>query len=137
MHKGFWGVLAVFFVPLVFAQTSVPSAPDLARATEIWCVLDVHGRTVWPDWKLPPQLLRHADADYLIGHPDPPTDFVRVSGVHVAGQAVYRRAGHLVPVLAATTWPVAGVWTLALPTLEEFQWAVDQVLGAGVVKLND
>lgn len=142
MQRGFLAVLSALLAPCVLAQPSPPSvldltALDLARATEIWRVLDVHGYAVWPGWEPPPHLLRHADADYLIGHPSPPADFVRVLGVSVAGRAVYRRAGHLVPVPAGTAWSVAGVWSLALPTLEEFQRAVDQVLGVGVIRLDD
>jgi hypothetical protein len=119
------------------AQSIFLSPLDLARATEISRVVNLHGNTVWLGWKAPPQLLRKADADYLIEHPQPPADFKPVAGINVLGQSVYRREGHLIPVPAATAWPVAGIWSLALPTLEEFQQAVDQVLGVGVVKLDD
>ncbi len=119
------------------AQSTFPSPLDLARASEISRVVNLHGNTVWSGWKAPPQLLRKADADYLIGHPQPPADFTRLAEVSVSSHSVYRRQGHLIPVPAATAWPVAGVWSLALPTLEEFQQAVDQVLGAGVVNLDD
>jgi hypothetical protein len=119
------------------AQSTFLSALDLARAAEIARVVNLHGNTVWSGWKAPPLLIRKGEADYLIGHPKPPADFRRVAGVQVLGQPVYRREGHLIPVPAATAWSVAGVWSLALPTLEEFQQAIDQVLGVGVVKLDD
>lgn len=119
------------------AQSTFLSPLDLTRAAEISRVVNLHGNTVWSGWKAPPQLLCKADADYLIGHPQPPADFKPVADFSVSGQPVYRREGHLIPVPAATAWLVAGVWSLALPTLEEFQQAVDQVLGAGVVKLDD
>jgi uncharacterized membrane protein (UPF0127 family) len=119
------------------AQPTLPSALDLDRVAEISRVVNLHGNTVWSGWKAPPQLLRKADADYLIGHPNPPADFKPVAGINVLGQPVYRREGHLIPVPAATAWLVAGVWSLALPTLEEFQQTIDQVLGVGVVKLDE
>ena len=129
-------ILAVFLVPVGLAQDLPLSALDMARASEVWRVIETHGRAVWSDWLPPPQLLRKADADYLIGHPNPPKDFAPVSGIQIAGQAVYKRSGHLLPVPAATTWLVADVWVLAIPTLEEFQQAIDQVLGIGVVQFD-
>jgi hypothetical protein len=119
------------------AQSTFLSPLDLVRAAEISRVVNLHGNTVWLGWKAPPQLVRKADADYLIGHPQPPADFNLVANFNVSGKPVYRREGHLIPVPAATAWLVAGVWSLALPTLEEFQQAVNRVLGAGVVKLDD
>ena len=35
-----------------------------------------------------PQLLRKADADYLIGHPNPPKDFARVPGIQIGEMGV-------------------------------------------------
>ena len=54
----------------------------------------------------------------------------------VANQLVYRYAGHLVPVPAATAWEVDGIWSVAVPTREEFQQAIDAQLGKGVVQLD-
>jgi hypothetical protein len=130
-------LVAIMFASFGKAQSTLPSTLDLAQIAEISRVLNLHGNTVWSGWKAPPQLLRKADADYLIGHPNPPADFKLVAGINVLGQPVYRREGHLIPVPAATAWLVAGVWSLALPTFEEFQQAIDQVLGVGVVKLDE
>ena len=54
----------------------------------------------------------------------------------MADQPVYRYAGHLIPVPAATAWEVGGVWSVAVPTREEFQQAIDAQLGTGVVQLD-
>ena len=119
------------------SQSAMPSTLDLARVSEVTRLVESQGNAVWPGWKSVPLLLRKADADYLIGHPNPPAGFNRVLDDQGLGRSIYRRAGHLIPVPAATTWPVAGLWCLALPTLEEFQRAVDQALGAGVIKLDE
>lgn len=67
------------------AQSTFLSPLDLARAAEISRVVNLHGNTVWLGWKAPPQLVRKADADYLIGHPNPPTDFKPVADFDVSG----------------------------------------------------
>jgi hypothetical protein len=54
----------------------------------------------------------------------------------VADQPVYRCVGHLVPVPAATAWEVDGVWSVAVPTREEFQQAIDAQLGKDAVQLD-
>ena len=121
------------------AVTSIPSGfPDFTEAAETWRLLAAQGNIVWPGWgqALPPLLIRSGEYDYLIGHPAPPAGFTRVADLTVAGQPVYRQSQHLVPVPAATTWDVAGVWSLAAPARAEFQRAIDAQLGQGAIKLD-
>jgi hypothetical protein len=112
--------------------------PELAAAVTARQLLKEVGDRTWWRWSemLPPLLLRDGEYDYLLEHPDPPSDFIFQPAESVAGQPVYRRAGHLVPVPAATAWKVGDVWSVAAPTREEFQQAIDAQLGKGVVQLD-
>jgi hypothetical protein len=114
------------------------TAPEFAEAAEAWRLLAVHGDQVWPGWGRirVPLLVRAGDSDLLAGHPSPPQEFSALPDRAVAGQPVYHRAGHLVPVPAATAWQVGGVWSVAVPVREEFQRAIDAQLGKGVVQLD-
>lgn len=114
------------------------SAADVLRLIEVRHLLIASSSSVWPGWDTVPPLLIHAgDHDYLIGHPQPPANFMRLPAVLIDGQAVYRASGRLVPVPAATAWPVGDTWSVAVPTLTEFQQAIDAQLGPGVVTLDD
>jgi hypothetical protein len=112
--------------------------PELAEAAEAWQVLNTYGDQVWPGWgkTRPPLLIRQGEYDLLIGHPAPPQEFSRLPDRSLAGQPIYRYTGHLVPMPAATAWEVGGVWSVAVPTREEFQQAIDAQLGRGVVQLD-
>jgi hypothetical protein len=101
-------------------------------------LLSSHGDQVWPGWGASqiPLLIRAGEFDLLIGHPSPPQGFSLLPDSTVADQPVYRYAGHLVPVPAATAWKVGGIWSVAVPTRQEFQQAIDEQLGEGVVQLN-
>jgi hypothetical protein len=97
------------------------------------------GDQAWPGWGTtpPPLLLRKGDFDYLIGHPAPPQGFEHLADVSIQGQQIYRLRGHLIPRPAATAWAVGDVWSVALPTYEEFQQAITELLGPGAVELDD
>jgi hypothetical protein len=114
-------------------------ALDILHASEARDLLQQLGDHVWPGWGQtpPPFLLRKGDFDYLIGHPSPPKGFEPLPNTSVQGQAVYREQGHLTPRPVATAWEVGGVWSVALPTYEEFQYAIIELLGPGMVELND
>jgi hypothetical protein len=101
-------------------------------------LLSSQGDQVWPGWgaSRTPLLIRAGEFDLLVGHPAPPQGFSLLPDATVADQPVYRHAGHLVPVPAATAWEVGGVWSVAVPTREEFQQAIDGQLGKGVVQLD-
>ena len=119
--------------------TATPqTAPEFAEAAEAWQLLTTYGDQVWPGWGVArlPLLIRSGEFDLLVGHPSPPQGFSLLPGAAVADQPVYRYAGHLVPVPAATAWEVGGVWSVAVPTREEFQQAIDAQLGKGVVQLD-
>jgi hypothetical protein len=119
--------------------TATPrSAPEFAEAAEAWKLLSTYGDPVWPGWGAAriPLLIRSGEYDLLVGHPSPPPGFDLLPDVSVADQPVYRYMGHLVPVPAATAWQVDGVWSVAVPTREEFQQAIDAQLGKGVVNLD-
>jgi hypothetical protein len=116
---------------MALAQTVPLSSVDLARAAEIQHLIETRGPTVWLGWKPAPLLLCKGDSDYLIGHSSPPFGFVPIS------PSLYQRRGHLVPMPAATAWLVGNQWSLALPSLEEFQQAINRVLGVGVIQLSE
>jgi hypothetical protein len=119
--------------------TAAPqAAPEFAEAIEAWHLLSAYGDQVWPGWGTSriPLLIRDGEDDLLIGHPAPPQGFGLLPDTTVADQSIYRRAGHLVPVPAATAWEVDGVWSVAVPTRDEFQRAIDAQLGKGVVQLD-
>lgn len=114
------------------------TAADVMRLTEVEQVLARFGNAIWPDWsQSPPLLLRKGEHDYLIGHPNPPEAFERIPGASIGARPVFQRKGHLVPVPAATTWEVTGMWCVAVPALHEFQQEVDQQLGPNAVNLDD
>ena len=117
---------------------SVPTTDDLGRVLAARQQIQQFGPQVWPGWSAAPVLLRAGAADTLLGWPGvPPPEFQRVVSLSFDQLPVYRRADHLVPVPAATAWPLGQTWVLALPTLPEFQQAVDAALGRNVVTLDD
>jgi hypothetical protein len=121
------------------SPTATPrTVPEFAEAAEAWRLLSAYGDQTWPGWGTTriPLLIRSGEYDLLAGHPAPPPEFSMVSEMSVDGQPVYRYQGHLVPVPAATAWDVGNVWSVAVPTREEFQQAIDAQLGKGVVTLD-
>ncbi|GIK67529.1 MAG: hypothetical protein BroJett018_53230 [Chloroflexota bacterium] len=126
--------------PVVSGQTPPTLTPlELAHIAEIRHVLTTYAADVWSGWEdnLPPLLFRKGDFDYLIGHPDPPAEFEPVPDLQLDGEAVWRMAGHVTPAPVATAWPVGEVWAATTPVRDEFQAAVDELLGEGVVVLDD
>jgi hypothetical protein len=119
--------------------TATPrTAPEFAEAAEAWRLLSSQGDQVWPGWGAAriPLLIRAGEFALLVGHPSPPQGFDLQPDVTVADQPVYRYKGHLAPMPAATAWKVGDVWSVAVPTREEFQQAIDAQLGKGVVQLD-
>lgn len=126
--------------PIVSGQTPPTLTPlELAQIAEIRHLLTTYAADVWPGWEdnLPPLLFRKGDFDYLIGHPDPPADFEPVPDLQLDGEPVWRMEGHVTPAPVATAWPVGDVWAATTPVRDEFQAAVDELLGPGVVVLDD
>lgn len=117
-----------------FAQLS---AADLARAAEVEQLLTTYAASVWPGWGPQALLIRKGAHDYLIAHPSPPEGFDPLQGVQIAGSRVHVSTGHLTPAPVATSWPVGGLWSVAVPALDEFQEAIDGFLGESVVLLDD
>lgn len=114
------------------------SAADVLRLSEVRRLLAASSQSVWPGWQTVPPLLIHAgEHDYLIGHPAPPSNFTRLPNAQLDGQPVYRASGRQVPVPAATAWLVGDTWSIAVPTLIDFQRAIDAQLGPGVVTLDE
>ncbi len=120
-------------------QTSTPEPPAwIGEAAEAWNLLAQRGGMVWDGWgqTLPPLLISKGSDDFLAGHPHPPDGFELAEGLKISRKDVFRRAGHLVPAPSATTWNVAGVWSVAVPERSEFQAAVDKVMGQGKVTID-
>jgi len=104
---------------------------DVAAAREARGRVASAGPIVWPGWNDPPPvLIRSGVADCLVDHPAPPADFEQV------GPGTHRLEGHLLPVPAATAWPVNGLWSVAIPAQDELQTFLDEHLGPGVVQLD-
>lgn len=119
---------------VAFAQADAPCASpeDIGTIAAARTRIAEHGRAVWPGWDgAPPVLLRSGEVDCLIGHPEPPADFASV------GDGIAQRDGHLIPVPAATAWPVGDVWSVAVPAQAELQAFLDEHLGPDVVALSD
>lgn len=128
-------VLALLgFSSFGFAQLS---AADLSRAAEVERLLATHAASVWPGWGPHALLVRKGGHEYLIAHPSPPEGFVPLKDVEIAGSRVHVLTGHLTPGPVATSWPVGGLWSVAVPALDDFQEAIDGILGEGVVLLDD
>ena len=132
-----WAALlvGVLLVPrLAWADPGPACQPpeDLPAITAARERIADHGRAVWPGWdQAPPVLLRSGDVDCLVGHAEPPAGFEPVA------EGVARYEGHLIPVPAATAWPVGDTWSVAVPAQAELQAFLDEHLGPGVVLLND
>ncbi len=133
--------------PIVLGQAPTASKPssaeltplELAQIAEIRHLLSTYAAEVWSGWgdNLPPLLFRKGEFDYLIGHPAPPPEFMPVPGLRIDGEPVYRMTGHLTPAPVATAWQVGDIWAATTPVRDEFQAAVDEILGKGVVVLDD
>ena len=119
------------------AAGGAPDSADVARLALAVDLLERFGAQTWPGWGPQPLLVRDGERDLLLGHPSPPRGFEPLEGVTVAGRDGYARSGHVVPVPAATTWLVGTTWSVAVPVLDEFQAAIDAVLGPSVVVLDD
>ena len=125
--------------PSATSPTATPQPPfDMADIVQARQLLSEYADQVWPGWgdTLPPFLICKDDYDYLVGHPNPPEGFALLPDVVVAGLPVYRKSGHLVPAPAATTWNVAGVWSVAIPERVEFQRVIDEQIGPGIINID-
>jgi hypothetical protein len=110
---------------------------DVARVAEAAQWVADRGEDVWPGWNaLAPVLLRTATGEVLIGHPAPPAG-TTPSAITIAGRSVVVLEAPLTPGPVATSWPVAEVWTVAIPTRAVFQDVIDEVLGPGTLDLDD
>ncbi len=124
--------------PTAVSPIAELSSSDVSRVSTAIRLLKANGAEVWPDWiETTPILLRHGENDFLIGHNAPPAGFDLIEQTSLDDLTVHRADQHLVPVPAATTWLVAGQWCVAVPTLDEFQEAIDAAVGPGVVQLDD
>jgi hypothetical protein len=134
-------VLGCLPTEVLLAQTDDQSLTpqEMALAAEIRNIIDIYGSEVWSGWEksASPLLLRKGDYDYLIGHPEPPPSFEEMPGLTLDNEPVLRMQGHLIPVPVATSWQVDEVWVAATPVRDEFQQAIDEVLGEGVIVLDD
>lgn len=115
---------------IVLAQPCADPA-DLEAARRARELIAAAGQIVWPGWnEAPPVLIRSGSGDCLVAHPDPAADFVPT------GSGTHRREGHLLPVPAATAWPVNDHWSVAIPARDELQAFLDEQLGSGLIELD-
>lgn len=125
--------------PVVSGQSPALTNLELAHIAEIRHLMSTYAVKVWPGWEsgLPPLLFRKGAFDYLIGHPDPPPEFEAVANLIIDGEPVFRLKGHITPAPVATAWQVGDRWAATTPVRDEFQAAVDELLGEGIVVLDD
>jgi uncharacterized membrane protein (UPF0127 family) len=155
-------VVIAVFLGASCAGPAAPSLPPTAPATAAptpepsqtigrdgltesdWTLIDEaqrlmgsEGPDVFVGWGStpPPVLVQGTEADWLIGHPAPPTGFEPVAGLDVDGRQVLRRLGRLVPGLGVQE--VAGVFSVAALPRPALQALVDDQLGAGAVILDE
>jgi len=129
-------LLAVFQTsPAASADESI-NENDLALINEAGRLIREYGNLAWPgfDSRIIPVLLRSGEYDYLVGHPDPPKGFTEIS---VEGIDVYSRKGHLIPVPAATSYKVAGRWSVIIPARKEFEDWVRQKMDRPAFTISD
>lgn len=134
-------VLGCLPTEVLQAQTDDQSLTpeEMVLASEIRNIIVIYGAEVWPGWEksASPLLLRKGEYDYLIGHPQPASSFEEIPGLIINNEPVLRMKGHLIPVPVATSWQVNEVWVAAIPVRDEFQQAIDEALGEGVIVLDD
>lgn len=120
----------------VSAQENTLSPLEMAQIAEARHLLATYAGDVWTGWdeQIPPVLLRKGDYDYWIGSPVPAAPFISVL---IDGEQVYRAEGHRLDVPAATAWQVDDQWVVAIPVLDEFQAAIDEAVGEGVITLDN
>ena len=97
------------------------------------------GPEVWPGWgePVPPLLQLGLEAEYLVGHPDPPEGFTPTGLTADQIEVWSAPPGTVTPGPFATTWDVDGVWSAMIPVRDLFEQTVDEVLGEGTVDWTD
>ena len=110
---------------------------DWARLEEVGHLVLTLGGEAWPGWggEVPPLLLESEASDYLVGYEPPPSGFRPVAGLSIADQTVDRRSGHLTPSIGVQ--PIGDRLGVALLPRDRLQAFVDEMLGPGVVPLDD
>ena len=123
--------------PASVPTADTPTADDLARLEEVHNLIDGLGPGLWAGWGEDhlPLLLESDTADFLVGHPAPPEGFETMAGLTVGGEPVSTRAGHLVPGIGVQ--PIGDQLGVALLPRDRLQAFVDELLGSGVVTLDD
>lgn len=118
-------------------QTPGIADEDWTRIGEVWQLLAAEGPDIWDGWgdELPPLLLESETHDYLVGHRTSPEGFQAVDGLTVRDRQVFTRAGRLVPGIGVQE--IDGVLGVALLPREKLQAMIDELLGPGVVALDD
>ncbi|MEF8726205.1 MAG: hypothetical protein V5A83_04645, partial [Candidatus Bipolaricaulota bacterium] len=108
---------------------------DLSIVKESRRIIRDYGNDIWPGFgdSPAPVLLSAGEYDYLVSHPNPPDTFEEVKG----GDDLYRKRGHLLQRPAATTYPVGGVWSVAIPARAELVEWVRTEMGYSGFQLNE
>lgn len=96
------------------------SPPDRVRLAEAIRLADAVCETVWPGWgrAAMPVLLVTDSAEFLVGHPRPSADFVRLGADPLLRREVWTRPPQFSPTLLATFPAVGGLPTIVIGSAE-------------------
>lgn len=125
--------------PTTTASVTELTDEDVAAMVSYRRLMAEVGPEVWPGWgePVPPLLQLGFEAEYLVGHPDPPEGFTP-TGLTADGIEIWAAPpGTITPGPFATTWDVDGVWSAMIPVRDLFEQTVDEVLGDGAVDWTD
>jgi len=119
------GLIAYSGVSVSAKNDKLPADLKLIRTSRR--LIDDYGSEIWPGFGDFPAsvLLSAGEYDYLVGHPNPPDGFEKVKDRH----DLYRKKGHLLQHPAATSYPVGGVWSVAIPARKELVEWVRTIIG--------
>ena len=114
-----------------------PTADDWARLEEVWHAIGDLGPDLWPGWgtTLPPLLLRSKASDYFVGDEPPPAGFDTVEGLTLDGRQVHAKPGHVSSGIGVRM--IGDRLGVVLLPIEPMQALLDEVVGPGVIELDD
>ncbi len=123
MHKKLWPIIPILFL-ISSLSDSAPSLSetDRVRLAEAFRIADELGDQLWKDWSQAPfaVLLVTQDYEFLIRHPKPSADFVKIGHDSMLSSDIYFRKRIFNPEFQAT-FPIEGTATIVIGQAEKTQ----------------